>query len=214
MWKWRKREETAARLKELHQSVLQSERSLSDHMKAQTQAIEEQAQAFNEQIGKLTRLQYKSAQDIQSRLERLNERADAAAARQETLEALQARLDKRERATAAMAESMMAWLDDLDSVCAGLRGEEQQAWQTLLRGWTARLIASLAAAGIRELPVLGAAFDPGLCEAVATRPRRESEVPYQIVEVVRRGFVDANGALLRKARVITVEEEKRNGEQS
>lgn len=89
----------------------------------------------------------------------------------------------------------------------------------LLEQWAGQIVIALARAGIHETEHLGRSFDPEWAESIGTAapvPREaiavsgdgqdRSYVPYEVVEVVRRGFVGNDGRLLRKARVITVRE--------
>ena len=74
---------------------------------------------------------------------------------------------------------------------------------TLLEGHRAtlrQLQKAFANAGITELDPTGQPFDPGLHEAMTTRPSAE-HAPDTVLQVVQKGYL-LNGRLLRPARVI------------
>lgn len=202
MWKWRKRETVSAELA----AIRQAETDLFEQH-------DKHAAALGEQIGKLARIHYKSNQDVNHKLEQLQKLTTSIAAWQQSESA-----DKQKLALTLQrtAENTIAWLDDMDAVCSRLQGTEHEAWRHLLTTWSEQLLSTLALANIHELKLLGASFDPQWCEAIGTLPRPDGSetatVPYQIVEVVKRGFIDGNGKLLRKAQVITLEEIEDNDE--
>lgn len=197
MWKWRKRETVSAEFA----AIRQAETAL-------TEQHDKHAAALGEQISKLARMHYKSNQDVNHKLEQLQKLTTSITAWQQSEST-----DKQKLALTLQrtAENSIAWLDDMDAVCSRLQGTEHEAWRHLLTTWSEQLLNTLALANIHELKLLGASFDPQLSEAIGTRPRTggseaASTTPYQIVEVVKRGFIDGNGKLLRKAQVITLEE--------
>lgn len=208
MWNWNKRKEPSAQLEALQR--------LEEAMRGQ----HELNQTIQEQLGKLARLQYRSGQETSAQLEKLGEQIRKDAERTAAEAEIRREQAARENVMQRMSDKAIAWLDDLDAVIGRLHGEELAAWSKLLRMWSGQITDMLALADIHELQVLGSAFDPGRCEAVATRPRElsgsapagfgeksaEAIIPYQVVEVVRRGFATGNGTLLRKAQVITLEE--------
>lgn len=204
MWKWGKSKGPSPELNAIHK--------LEENMQEQNDLFVESTQ---EQIGKLARLQYKNAQDIQGKLERLNERLDLLAARQEERTAERMHAERLTTQLQAMACSLVAWIDDIDGLLARLQGNDQEAWRNLLEQWSAQLLRSLAIADIHEMQVLGNSFDPQTCDSVGTSPRKPLSIgifgeeagaaPYEIVEVVKRGFVTGDGTILRKAQVITLE---------
>ncbi|WP_168735682.1 nucleotide exchange factor GrpE [Cohnella fermenti] len=208
MWIWNKRKGSSPELEAL--------RRLENAMQGQN----ELNQAVQEQLGKLARLQYRNGQETSALLEQLGGQIRKDAEWRDTEADLRREQEARERVLQTMTDTAISWLDDLDAVIGRLHGEEQADWSRLLRMWCGQITDMLALAGIHELQVLGSSFDPGWCEAIGTRPRElsgpasagnnekpsEARIPYQVVEVVRRGFAMRDGALLRKAQVITLEE--------
>lgn len=103
---------------------------------------------------------------------------------------------------------LLCQLDEMDRACAGLKNKGNNAWQLLLQQWRQRIITALAEMGIREVDVLGKTFEPQVAECVGVVPGMPaSAVPYEVAEVVKRGFANSEGIILRKAQVITYGEE-------
>lgn len=117
-------------------------------------------------------------------------------------------------------QSLIRWLDDLDLVRSRLLGEDQAAWKKLMEQWSRQILGFLEKTDVHELKLLGTSFDPRLAESIGTLSKAEAkekfavaalgDIPYQIVEISKRGFVWKNGLLLRKAQVITLEKENTN----
>ncbi|WP_047154732.1 nucleotide exchange factor GrpE [Aneurinibacillus tyrosinisolvens] len=163
--------------------------------------LSQQVQEIREQITKLTRMQYKATQTVQEQLEQM-------AANVETVRQIQAGAQAQQ--VHALLEQNIRWLDDIDQLCAHLQGEQENKWGPTLRVWAEKLLSVLAENGIYEIEVRGKAFNPQFAESLGTRALEEidvsetSPVPYQVTEVIRRGFADRDGRVLRKAQVITL----------
>lgn len=180
--------------------------------------LREQLTQIGEHVHKVARIQYKTGQDVQNKLERLSMGMDALQQWQDAHDVDRARLNMLESQIEHIAASLIHWLDDIDSVSSRLQGEGQDTWRQLLHQWTGEILAALAENGIRELDALGRSFDPRWAEAISTEARPpelvytsdggkvRSLVPYQVMEVVKRGFINSDGRLLRKAQVITLRE--------
>ncbi|CAM4303208.1 nucleotide exchange factor GrpE [Paenibacillus alkaliterrae] len=195
MWFWNKhkKDEQLEAIKNMKEALLNQS--------------EEQSKTSQDLISKLTRLQYKNYQDMQTRLERLETKLqenDASETLRQQAAADQAWKSQR------MAEQLLRWLDDMDALRLQLDVEGEAAWQKLIEQWSAQLVSTLAIAEIHELPVLGTSFDPRWSESIATsdgKKNGQASIPYEVLQVVRRGFVTGNGTLLRKAQVITLKED-------
>lgn len=206
-WFWKRNQESSPELEAIQQ------------LKEQNSFFEEQYKILSEQVTKLSRLQYKTSKDTQEKMDQLQESIKIFIEKQENdNEDKVQRLYRMEAKINEMVQSLIHWLDDLDVVCSRLTGEEQEAWSRILRQWSVDILAQLKGLGIHELQVLGTSFDPTLAEAMATIPKKEATMkyngisaleltPYQIVEVLQRGFKWENGSLLRKAQVITLEKD-------
>ncbi|WP_199619726.1 nucleotide exchange factor GrpE [Paenibacillus alkalitolerans] len=168
----------------------------------------EQSQTIGEQLGKMTRLQYKSHQETQSKLDKLIEQIETGLDWEKAFRLAEAESSELKAKLTQAADTLIRWLDDLDAVQSRMESEEHDAWRQLLSQWSTQLIHQLELWDIWEIRVIGRTFDPVYCEAVGTAARDETNAnaePYQIVEVVRRGFRHTDGRLLRKAQVITLE---------
>ncbi|EAX48944.1 hypothetical protein TcarDRAFT_2633 [Thermosinus carboxydivorans Nor1] len=182
------------------------------NLSEQLSADADKRQDISDQLAKLARLQYKSSQEITGRLADVDQRLAAlAAAQAETVvreETVQSLVWQRQY----LVDILLQQLDELDRACAGLNGEAAAAWRDLLAAWAERLVAALAAVGLYELNVTGQTFDPEVAIAVGSIRRQQptqNAVPYEVAEVVRRGFCDGAGQVVRKAEVITYQEGER-----
>ncbi|MFZ5651840.1 MAG: nucleotide exchange factor GrpE [Bacillota bacterium] len=182
----------------------------------QLAGVGEQSAEIGSQVNKLARIQYKTGQEIMGKLDRLAAGMDLVQRWQSDHDAGASRLNVMEHQIEYLTGVIIGQLDDIDFVCAGLQGEGRENWRKLLRPWGDRLLAALAEVGVYEVDVIGRTFDPQLAESIGAVARDSSagggetsgpRVPYEVVEVVKRGFVLSDGRLLRKAQVITVRED-------
>ncbi|WP_135552211.1 nucleotide exchange factor GrpE [Paenibacillus cymbidii] len=209
MWRKRQNEQKSAEL----EAVERLERQWDERLGAF-------GEMMAEQLGKLSRVQYKSGQETLAKMDRLGGGIDALANRLTERDEERARLDNLIREKEAGMQELIRLLDDFDLARTRLQGTEMDAWSNVIRQWSDRVLALLAGMEVRELHVLGRSFDPSVAEAVATTTREERRVagkadeldrtgdtvPYEVVAVERRGFVTGDGRLLRKAQVITISE--------
>jgi molecular chaperone GrpE (heat shock protein) len=192
---------------------------LAGLLSVQVTGIAGQATEIDAHLNRATRMQYRTGQETQEKLEHLSAGMDTVRQWQTSHDIDTARLDDLERQNNFLTEALMRWLDDIDHVHARLLGGEWETWRQLLERWAGQLLQTLADIGIYEINVLGAAFDPQWAESIGVAGRdqfplnsSESEngrayVPYEVVEVTRRGFAFSGGRLLRKAQVITIRED-------
>jgi|GEM_PF-878947 len=174
------------------------------------------------QVQKLARLHYKMGQEVQGKTDRLMAGMEQMLQRQEQFFRETIQLQLKEKQVTALTEAVIQQLDDLDYIRRALEdGQKDDAkdnWRQMLEQWAARLVHALAEAGIREMDLVGKSFNPRWAEAIATVSGEEAAKmctdtgmdalpPYRVVTVTRRGFVDPEGEILRKALVITVQEE-------
>lgn len=188
-------------------------------LNAQMNKTNEQMEKTNEQLLKLTRLQYKSSQEIVNKVVNLNSKIEESLSWKETYEQKVVRIEKRQDELQKLSSNLIVWLDDIDHIRAEMKSEGQETWHKLLNKWTKQLSDMLTSMGIYELKLLGCSFDASYSESIGTRPSSrpanmvdddeniEEPVPYEIVEIVKRGYIYSNGKLLRKAQVVTLEEE-------
>ncbi|MFZ3101861.1 MAG: nucleotide exchange factor GrpE [Desulfitobacteriaceae bacterium] len=178
----------------------------------------EQMTEIGDQVRKFSRLQYKSGQEVQGKFEGLNTRLEAMQQWQDAYTIDKAQLDTLEVQIGQVSEILLVWLDDLDLLATSLREQGQEDWLKLLGTWTNQVLQALQINGIGEMQLVGTSFNPTVAEAIGTVVRQSNRtdameegvrffLPYEIAEVVRRGFIYQDGRLLRKAQVITYQED-------
>ncbi|WP_127585392.1 nucleotide exchange factor GrpE [Paenibacillus koleovorans] len=204
MWKWPLTRKPSAEAEAIRQ--------LEDRQ-------EEASAALGEQLTKLTRLQFKSSQELSAKLDKVSDQLAEQMKLQPTLTTLQEQLQQRQQQLYRLQSDMMRQVDDFDALQAQLKGEEGKVWQPLFKQWSTQLLEALAAAGVHEIPAEGQPFDSRWAESVGTVSREQlleggigpdhihAMKSYQIVEVIRRGFASDDGTLIRKAMVITLAKE-------
>ncbi|MEW6696474.1 MAG: nucleotide exchange factor GrpE [Bacillota bacterium] len=188
-------------------------------LSTQVSGCSEQVAEVGAQVQKVARLQYKTGQSLQGKLEELAAAVENLQNWQAAHDADAARSDRQEQQINHLTQSIIDWLDDIDLVCARLQGEGQELWRQLMEQWAGQLVTALQEMGIRELDLLGRSFDPKWADAIGTVHRgsvaaeirdggnSRAGVQYEVAEIAKRGFVYNSGQLLRKAQVITYEEE-------
>jgi GrpE. len=185
------------------------ENVMQEYFTLHTEKLHAELEELRQQLSKMVRLQYKSGQETQSTLEQLGEelkrfeqqRLDDKVA----LETLSDLVRQRE----SLVGALIRQLDDIDMVCDGRKEGTEDQWSPLLRHWSKRILRELGELDIREIDVLGKTFAPQTADCIGTIARvlpSEIDIPYEVASVVKRGFVDNDGVLLRKAQVITYQE--------
>lgn len=178
-------------------------------------SLSRQSEENEELINKAMRLQYKTSQDLLHHLKNLEIQMEVVREWQNQYDRdlaekqiLRLRLEK-------MTDAYIQWIDELDIVCEKIYENGQDSWQQLLRMWQTNLLNTLAQMGIQEIAILGHSFDPSWAEAVDTVVPKADRIyePYEVVEVVKRGYIREDGRLVRKARVVTIREVEKNNEQ-
>lgn len=214
LWK-NKKNQTLAHMQELLSPINQQLTTLNQQLSDSSH----QNMEMGEQLRKLGRLQYKSGQEVQGKLEGFNTRLDEVQQWQDAYTIDKSQLDTLEQQIGQVSEILLVWLDDLDLLATSLREQGQEGWLKLLETWTHQILQALQIHGIGEMPLVGTSFNSMLAESIGTVARQpvkaalaEEEtafisLPYEVAEVVKRGFVYQGGTLLRKAQVITYQED-------
>lgn len=176
-----------------------------------TGGVDEKLWEQGEAISKLSRLQYKTTQELQRKLDLLDETVRGMEEKQRQQDEVLRRHRIWEAQRKNVADFCIRWLDDMDALCDKIWENNQDGWYQLLRNWQEQLLLCLGTMGIQEIPVLGTSFDPHLCQALdrVVAHGDKAYVPYEVVDVIRRGFVLHDGTILRKAQVITIKEEEK-----
>ncbi|BBB92618.1 MAG TPA: nucleotide exchange factor GrpE [Methylomusa anaerophila] len=206
-WK-KKRHSLDEQLGGINQQIAEMKDGLT-RLEDMSEAGVSQSADFNAQIAKLARLQYKSGQEIQAGLAGLHQMLGQVLERQAELALDTAQVDVLNKQNEQLRAALIDQLDELDAVCARLDAAAEHSWQTVLNQWRCRISRALAEVGILEVEVVGKTFAPEIAECVGTviRPAGSPEIPYEVAEVLRRGFITRDGVLLRKAQVVTYRED-------
>lgn len=163
------------------------------HLKLQLTSMADKIVDVDQQLQKLTRLQYKTGKSLEEELKSVTDH-------------FQNQTEKNASPSSErVIASLMQQLDDMDMIYAGLSIESQ--WRNPLTKWTTSTLNTLSDLGIDEYVYQGKIFDSRFTEAVKTVPLQEGFQPHEIIEVYKRGFVDSSGNVIRKGQVITVKEE-------
>jgi molecular chaperone GrpE (heat shock protein) len=191
-----------------------------EHTEEHTEERKDHIAELKEMVHKLTRMQYKTNQDMLGKLDRLSGNMEDLQQRQSAQDETTGRLQHNVEMAGA---AMIGLLDDLDYLISGKQAEGTADWNQVFLQWRGQLLDALETLGIRELRLVGRSFDPRLAEGVQAVSLEEwvmkqskgaddirSYAAYEILEIVKRGFVRADGTLLRKAQVITLKEGKSN----
>ena len=177
----------------------------SDRLKNMDQSID----SNEDLIQKSLRLQYKSYQETLKILEQTNNIFNKISEDDKMYIEIEKENNILTREKEYMLEKYILWLDDIDLIYDNLNEEGQEYWVGLLENWQKQISKSLEVVGVYEVDILGKTFNSAIAEAVSTRKREDNkdDIPYQVVNVLQRGYMFKDGTLLRKAKVITIEEE-------
>ena len=183
---------------------------IGDKISAVSEAVganSEQIETLAGQMAKLVRVQYKSGQEVQANLN--NFRKEMADHRHWQSEYTQEKADNSLllQQRDVLVQALLMQLDEMDAVCSNLQSDDSE-WLSLLQAWTKRVIGTLAELEFYELDVAGKSFNPHNSEAVGaiSRVSVSCGIPYEVAYVMRRGFINGVGEVLRKAQVITYKE--------
>jgi len=161
-----------------------------------------------ELIQKSLRLQYKYSQDILKGIEQLNNRFDKILDFNEKYTEILRHNENLRKDKDYIIERYIHLLDDIDLIYDNLNMGGQEYWIQLLKNWKTQILKSLELVGLYEIDILGKSFDTNISEAISTEKREINKEykQYEIVKILQRGFILEDGTLLRKAKVVTVEE--------
>ncbi len=208
-WQRTNGKEIDTRMDQLEERMQQINEITLDVSNKVAEILQQQAE-LGAQLTKLMRLQYKTGQETRGKLEELAHGLLTVQQWQAASGDMEERAEVLSRQSQGMIDVLVAQLDDLDSVCAGLNRAGNDAWLPLFEGWLQRIVTALAEIGIYEVNVIGKTFDPQMAVGVgvtARLPGVEAAIPYEVAEIVKRGFINGEGKLLRKTEVITYQED-------
>ena len=157
---------------------------------------------------KSLRLEYKSSQEILRKLDQINVKID----KNLDYSYKYANLQQENSNLIKEKDFILEWnihlLDDIDLVYDKISGEDQEHWVQLMESWQKQIIKSLEMLRIYEIDIIGKTFNHQIAESVSTIKKEGNKdyLPYEVVGVLQRGFILEDGTLLRKAKVVTIEE--------
>ncbi len=163
----------------------------------------------------MNRLQYKQTQNILESLERLDQRLGKQEKDQVLIADLKRDIEGCRESLTHNANVLIDLIDEFDLIRQGL-GDKEDKWSDLLEKWSARLLKLLNKQGIYQLELLNKEFNPRMAEAISIV--REKDIlgdqgcsgntynNHDIVEVIKRGYRNKQGELIRKAIVIIYKE--------
>ncbi len=193
-WKfWSKKEQDA---------TVEKQQEQTEQLIEEAGAVRSDINKLTEQITKLKRIQVKSSKLTEEKLDKFESLFTALNEQNE-------RIASYEKQQNQMIQSMIRLLDELDHAASGIK-ESNDRWFQLLNQWSASVVKNLEEMGVYQLDVLGKTFNPAVAESVQAVEKDTLNispvVPYQVVDVINRGFKYENERLLRKAKVVTVKE--------
>lgn len=198
---WRQketREETASQEETAIQEAPQEEETRESLQKALA--------AQSEEMKKISRMQYKMRQELLQKLHGLESRGSQESGDQAMLSCPPIK---------GIIPILLAWLDDLDRVQAGLTQDDGN-WNSILDHWIGQVKEMLQFMGLQEMKVLGLRFDPRRAKSLGNIGAEEYFArfahegfplqEYLMVDVIKRGFINEQGHVIRKAEVMTLKE--------
>lgn len=177
-----------------------------DNSSAETSDAAESLLALTEQLSKFIRWSYRNQKTVAESLHNMEQGLASVSGEAE-----------RQREFAAQqsdntALRLIAWLDDLDALCAAPEGPPAE-WSALFSKWADNLQDALSLYGFNNMDILGKIYDPREAEALGTTHESDAtdshRTPYQVVRVLRRGLTKG-GRPYRKAQVIVYKEDEEN----
>lgn len=138
------------------------------------------------------------AADLRTALEQLKTSNDAL---REQADEYRRQLQRYELDAKNTRQTALAIIDALDDLSAIARQRNDEKWVSRVNRLTVRTLDTLAEIGLSEIPATDHPFDEQIHEIIDTVDRGARE-PYEVVEVLRRGF-RFQGLVLRRAQVVT-----------
>ena len=215
-WRWRSRQDERARHEEWL-AALNDVRGDVSQLREKLDGIMEylsKLDHISEHVNKLGRLQHRIGQEQSAKLGDIDVALTELLQHEISQDEQSRRLQLVEGHADRLVAAMLRWLDDLDELSRKLDEDGHSSWGPLFTQWRDQVLRELAAVEVRELSVIGRSFDPRFCEgaqSVVVEPS-EGRVPYEVLQVLRRGFVSDAGEIIRKALVVTARERSSDDE--
>jgi molecular chaperone GrpE (heat shock protein) len=204
------------RLEEEHMTITNGLEKIDEEI----YKLGEQLSQSSEKIDRGSRLQYKTANDIIGKIKKLDYSIKEKWDFQTKYEFELKQKENLVGNIQLLVQVLLKMLDDIDIACDKEINNDEDNWYRLHKMWEIQIMETFDNIGIKEIEVLGTTFDPLLSEAIDTMTleeirssdgiflQKDKYLPFEVVKVVRRGFMLSDGSLLRKAKVITIKEER------
>jgi len=173
--------------------------------------IEEKLAENIEQVNRLSRLQYKTGQDIMNKVTPIYENlGNLTTLCQKGCETLEIR--SLENRNLILVGSLLKTIDSIDGVLKNDQQKISEEWRTFLMTLQESALEGLKKIGIGEVEVMGVTFNPTFAESVGVKTLDQLEDqnrnyhPYEVIEVLYRGFINGEGQVIRKAQVISIKQ--------
>ena len=167
-------------------------------------ALQEQQQETVRLVNNLARMQYRWNQAQTEKLDR----------------ALQDQRDSsdREKSFETSVHGLLVLLDDMEAIVEHADTSVDNPWLGVIGQWQKQIKLLLQELGVEPISHLGTLFDPKTAEAMDTVSKEEAAQkvqsgwqgifePYTVVDIIRKGYRLVDGKVIRKAQVVTIEEE-------
>jgi len=211
---WKKDNILLNKIEEMGKKLVNLENDISEQISNNKKEIEDKLINLENDLSELSinnkqmsRLQYKYNQEIEKLITIFEQRH----ADQNKINELEKYIYSYRDIINNNVGTLIEMIDEFDLIRQGLH-EDSDNWNQVLEKWTATLLKSINKQDTFEIDLLGKQFDPRLAEAVSTVSKNEIEGDdlysnYDIVRVLRRGYKNSEGYVIRKASVITIKEE-------
>lgn len=207
-WRFWRRKEKAAPVAQAPESdiqvLFQEQTILLEGLQARYLALQEQQQETTRLVNNLARMQHRWNRDQTGKLDRAIED--------------KVRSADLERLLGISVDGLLILIDDMDTILEHHDRSLDNPWIHVISQWQKQVEMLLQQLGVEPIPLLGTLFDPKTAEAMDTVTRAEAMKkaqngwygmlePYTVVDVIRKGYRFIDGSIMRKALVLTIEEE-------
>lgn len=204
---WKRREQAspvAHPLERENHALLQEQATFLKGLQTGHLALQEQQQETVRLVNNLARMQYRWNQAQTEKLDRaLQEQRDSS---------------DREKSFETSVHGLLVLLDDMEAIVEHADTSVDNPWLGVIGQWQKQIKLLLQELGVEPISHLGTLFDPKTAEAMDTVSKEEAAQkvqsgwqgifePYTVVDIIRKGYRLVDGKVIRKAQVVTIEEE-------
>lgn len=168
-----------------------------------------------EQINRLSRLQYKNGQDLLKKMtpiyDTLGDLSNVCIMGKESI-----KITTLENRQHALVVALLQSIDAIDIILLNQQEEISAEWEGFLSNIQKSELEGLQKTGIQEIHLVGSAFNSIFAESVDSvafsqlENPKQNYLPFEIIAVLKRGFVSDEGKVIRKAQVVTIRQKDEN----